>query len=245
MNSRSSGGWLEAFFTGKGFYIVLFLCAAVIGASAWMMAAGNRTMGEDVIEVSNTNTGRTTTETVILPPPRTDAAALEEAAQDASQVFQEQTQEQEEPVVETAQTETAPVDLSYAWPLQGELDRLHDPYTLHYDDTMGDWRTHEGVDILAPLGETVTAARAGTVQSVRHDDLLGTVVTVNHGDGICTVYANLAEQTAVQEGEWVERGSVIGAVGATALGESSQESHLHFALLCNGVTQNPLEYLPS
>ena len=33
MNSRSSGEKLEAFFNGKGFYIVLFLCAAVIGAS--------------------------------------------------------------------------------------------------------------------------------------------------------------------------------------------------------------------
>ena len=41
MNSRGSGKKLEGFFTGKGFYIVLFLCAAVIGVSAWMMATGN------------------------------------------------------------------------------------------------------------------------------------------------------------------------------------------------------------
>ena len=34
MNSKSSGEWLETFFAGKGFYIVLFLCAAVIGVSA-------------------------------------------------------------------------------------------------------------------------------------------------------------------------------------------------------------------
>ena len=48
MNSNSSGGKLEGFFTGKGFYIVLFLCAAVIGISAWMMAAGERTMEEAI-----------------------------------------------------------------------------------------------------------------------------------------------------------------------------------------------------
>ena len=41
MSSNSSGKKLEGFFTGKGFYIVLFLCAAVIGVSAWMMAAGD------------------------------------------------------------------------------------------------------------------------------------------------------------------------------------------------------------
>ena len=44
MSSKSSGKKLEGFFTGKGFYIVLFLCAAVIGVSAWMMADGNETM---------------------------------------------------------------------------------------------------------------------------------------------------------------------------------------------------------
>ena len=241
MNSRSSGGWLEGFFTGKGFYIVLFLCAAVIGVSAWMMATGNGTMAEDVIEVSNTNPTRQPTQTIILPPQRSDAASLEEG----TQVFRDQEPPAEEPVEPAVQNETAPVDMSYGWPVQGEIARYHDPNTLRYDETLGDWRTHEGLDILAPLGETVTAARAGTVESIRKDDLLGTVVTVSHGDGLCTVYANLAEETAVQVGEWVERGSVIGSVGATALGESSQESHLHFAVVRNGVNQNPLDYLPA
>ena len=46
MNSKSSGKGLEGFLMGKGFYIVLFLCAAVIGLSAWMMTAGNETMEE-------------------------------------------------------------------------------------------------------------------------------------------------------------------------------------------------------
>ena len=49
MNSRGSGKKLEGFFTGKGFYIVLFLCAAVIGVSVWMMATGNETMENDPV----------------------------------------------------------------------------------------------------------------------------------------------------------------------------------------------------
>ena len=52
MSSNSSGKKLEGFFTGKGFYIVLFLCAAVIGVSAWMMAAG------DVAMKNGNNSGR-------------------------------------------------------------------------------------------------------------------------------------------------------------------------------------------
>ena len=62
MNSKSSGKGLEGFLMGKGFYIVLFLCAAVIGLSAWMMTAGNETMEE-----RDTNLG-TRVETVLVTP---------------------------------------------------------------------------------------------------------------------------------------------------------------------------------
>ena len=67
MNSRSSGGKLEEFFNGKGFYIVLFLCAAVIGASAWMMAAGDRAMKEE-ISVMKQDVPSERVETIIVPP---------------------------------------------------------------------------------------------------------------------------------------------------------------------------------
>ena len=83
------------------------------------------------------------------------------------------------------------------------------------------------------------------MESVQHSDLLGTVVTVSHEDGFCTVYANLEENPAVGVGDWVEPGSVIGTVGSSALSEVSEESHLHFAVRLNGVDCDPLEYLPA
>ena len=66
MNSKSSGNGLEGFLTGKGFYIVLFLCAAVIGLSAWMMAAGNETMEELTNSDVSMNSHRV--ETVLITP---------------------------------------------------------------------------------------------------------------------------------------------------------------------------------
>ena len=242
MNSSSSGEWLERFFTGKGFYIVLFLCAAVIGGSVWMMTSGGETGGEELVEVGSSETGVWQGEEEIVPPQVGSLPVFREDPEDTAEVFAE---EPEEPAAEVFHEDPAPVNPNYAWPLQGELDRLHDPETLHYDETLGDWRTHQGIDILAPLGETVTAAHAGSVESVVKTDLLGTVVTVSHGDGFRTVYANLEENPAVQVGDWVEPGSLIGTVGASALGESSQASHLHFAVTCNGVDQNPLAYLPA
>ena len=120
----------------------------------------------------------------------------------------------------------------YVWPVQGELERTHSTDKLAYDVTMRDWRTHEGIDIEAAIGSTVSASHAGSVESVVDDDFYGTVVTVNHGDGSCTVYANLAELPAV-------------SVGATALCESGQGTHLHFAIYVDGSCVDPLIYLPA
>ena len=244
MNSRSSGGRLEAFFTGKGFYIVLFLCAAIIGGSAWMMAAGERTMAEDIADMNRQSLENHRVETVILPP-------AQEEIQQAMAPETKVTREEDEGVAPAQSSETwngepaAEPGPSYVWPVSGQIDRRHDNKVLTYDATMRDWRTHEGIDILAPLGEPVCAAHAGSVESIVQDDLFGTVLTVSHGDGARTVYANLAEQPAVSVGDRVEAGDVIGAVGSTALGEIGQGSHLHFAVTVNGAVVDPLAYLPS
>ena len=246
MNSKSSGGRLEAFLTGKGFYIVLILCAAIIGGSAWMMAAGDRSLAEDISVMNRESLENQVTETVLLPPgeesqavmapdvhvdgPGDEAVPLAEP-EDGGEVWREGD------VIEAAAA-------AYVWPVSGQIDRRHDSEVLSYDATMRDWRTHEGVDILAPLGETVSAAHAGTVESIVKDNLYGTVLTVSHGDGGRTVYANLAEIPAVSVGDWVEPGDVIGAVGTTALCEIGQGTHLHFAVTVDGENVDPMDYLP-
>ena len=245
MYSKSSGGKLEGFFTGKGFYIVLILCAAVIGVSAWMMAAGDRSAAEDIREGNKVSLDNKRVETVIIPAQETmpelqEASAPDEAEPElAAAMAEPETAEvwREEPAP------AAEISAVYAWPVSGPLDRTHSLEVLRYDVTMRDWRTHAGIDIEAPLGTTVTAAHAGTVESVRRDDLMGMVVTVSHGDGVQTIYANLQDAPAVSAGEWVEPGSVIGAVGDTALCEIGQSAHLHFAVRVNGISEDPLTYL--
>ena len=236
MHSSSSGGRLEGFMTGKGFYIVLFLCAAVIGISAWMMAAGNGAM-EELTPTGTTFEERRVETIIITPAPRTER--VETIA--LPSVTVEEAEEPVQPVWNEEESES----VSFVWPVEGELERLHDVQALHYDVTLRDWRTHDGVDILAPLGETVVAARGGLVQSVEEDGLYGTVVTVDHGDGSLACYANLAAQPAVSAGDRIETGDVIGAVGTTALCEIGQATHLHFAMAIDGVSVDPLDYLPA
>ncbi|MCR5664328.1 MAG: M23 family metallopeptidase [Oscillospiraceae bacterium] len=243
MNSSSSGRRLEKFLSGKGFYIVLFLCAAVIGVSAWMVAAGNETMKEDLFQ-SVPELGTNRVETVIIPsrPGReqTLLPELEETAPSVSTDGLAAAEPVDKPDGQAVEA-SAPV---YVWPVSGELVRPFSGDRLAYDRTMRDWRTHEGVDIAAEPGCPVTAARAGTVESVRQDDLYGTVVTVDHGDGSRAIYANLEAQPPVEAGQRVEAGQIIGAVGSTALCEVAQEPHLHFALQVNGRAADPASLLP-
>ena len=115
---------------------------------------------------------------------------------------------------------------------------------LAYDETMGDWRTHSGVDIAASVGTNVLAISAGTVQGVYDDDLMGTCVVVDHGDGLTSTYCNLSAKPTVSEGDPVSTGTVLGVVGETAIAESSRPSHLHLEMAQDGKAVDPVSYLP-
>ena len=115
--------------------------------------------------------------------------------------------------------------------------------SLVYNTTLGHWRVHPGMDILAEAGMPVMAAAAGEVVSVYQDDALGNTVTIRHADGMSTVYANLSPEVCVQEGWAVASGDVIGFVGSSALSESSDAPHLHFEMLCEGERINPRDIL--
>ncbi len=109
---------------------------------------------------------------------------------------------------------------------------------------MGDWRTHSGMDISASLGTEVLSVATGTVESVEDDVLMGTTVIISHADGIKSVYANLAATPTVEAGDAVTTGAVIGAVGNTAVVESAKASHLHFEMLQDGESVDPVSFLP-
>jgi len=256
MSSKSSGKKLEGFFTGKGFYIVLFLCAAVIGVSAWLMAAGNETIKEDVSVSKQTNYEDKRVEQVIVPPVRVEEEVPtvkeelpvieEEAPVVNTEGLAEEIEEEPEAIdVWEESPAAAPAEPTYVWPVLGEIERAHCVEELSYDVTMRDWRTHDGVDIAAPLGSTVAAVRAGTVESIVNDPLYGTTVIIDHGDGTKSSYANLADLPTVTVGDWVEAGSVIGSVGLTAICEIGQGTHLHFAMTTGGRSVDPLEFLPA
>jgi murein DD-endopeptidase MepM/ murein hydrolase activator NlpD len=68
-------------------------------------------------------------------------------------------------------------------------------------------------------------------------------VTIDHGNGLKTVYNSLADGDSVTEGQVVKAGDVIGQVSVTNRQEYKSGAHLHFEVLENGDSIDPIKYL--
>lgn len=115
-----------------------------------------------------------------------------------------------------------------------------------YSATMGDYRTHAGIDISADKGTQVYACIGGVVTEIYDDDLLGKTVCMKNADGYIIKYSNLLPDlhAGVEVGAVLETGSLIGGVGDTAISEYVEASHLHLEMLDqSGEYVNPEDYI--
>lgn len=100
--------------------------------------------------------------------------------------------------------------------------------------------THAGVDIRGTRGQDILAAKDGTVAFCgRTTTGYGTMVVLDHGDGVQTVYAH-AQKVLVKSGETVKRGQPIALVGRT--GNATTE-HCHFEIRLANRAVDPMSYL--
>ena len=106
-------------------------------------------------------------------------------------------------------------------------------------DLYGQSDYHLGTDFACAAGTEIHAYNAGTVLISEYHSSYGNYVLVDHGGGIQTLYAHMAER-AVSAGDWVESGQILGYVGMTG---SAYGYHLHFEVRVNGEVQNPRNYL--
>ena len=85
--------------------------------------------------------------------------------------------------------------------MDGTVTRPYAMTALAYDETMSDWRTHDGIDIEAKYGTVVSAMASGTVTKVYYDDRYGTTVVTEREDGLRCTYANLEAIPTVNVGD--------------------------------------------
>lgn len=98
---------------------------------------------------------------------------------------------------------------------------------------------HLALDIAAPYGSQIVAAQGGTVTWAGwRNNGGGYVISIDHGNGMTTVYNHLGS-IWVSPGQYVGAGQGIGGIGCTG---NCTGPHVHFEVIVNGITDNPLRY---
>lgn len=124
----------------------------------------------------------------------------------------------------------------YIWPVHGRLTSYFGPRNLG----MGTSSFHRGIDIAAPSGTPVGAARSGTVTFAGWSTQgYGNLVRVRHADGSEAWYGHFSS-IAVSVGQYVSQGALVGRVGSTGL---STGPHLHFEVHESSGPVDPLSFL--
>ncbi|MBC8450749.1 M23 family metallopeptidase [bacterium] len=144
--------------------------------------------------------------------------------------------------VPAAQVDTGPApDAELAWPLAGRgRGSVTSGFGPRKHPTRKTDDFHKGIDIDGAREERVLAAAAGEVVFAGTMTGYGTVVMIDHGNRLITVYAHLS-RAAVKLEDKVAVGEAIGYIGTTG---TSTGSHLHFEVRHRGRAVDPLGFLP-
>ncbi len=121
--------------------------------------------------------------------------------------------------------------LDFIWPVEGRLGDI-------FDETEN--KRHMGIDISSPMGTPIKASSGGRViYSGNTIKGYGNLIILRHSEEYVTIYAH-NQVNLVEEGEWVEKGQVIGKVGQSG---RASGPHLHFEIRRNNKPVNPLLFL--
>lgn len=139
---------------------------------------------------------------------------------------------------------TASEQIVFEFPLKNyTLGHTYSETKLVKNETLGEWTTHLGVDFVATDDTNVYACYAGVIKSIDYDNLTGTVITIEHADGLTTVYSSLGSDVAVKVGQTVNKGDVIGTASNSSMSESKLGNHIHLETYKDGNPVNPMTYL--
>ena len=208
------------FFRRNAAYIVLALCIIAIGLSITFVMLD-----------------------------RSSAIKKEQASRDNNDVVQtvdETPTDTTEPTSDPVETEPeTPVSnvISFILPVSNFTSMTDYTDTLAYNATLKRFEAHKAIDFFAEEGTPVFAVYAGTVSDIKTTLLTGTTVTIDHGNGLFTVYNSLASGDDVFVGQSVIQGAEIGEVSVTNRQEAAGGAHLHFQVFEDGAAIDPAKYL--
>jgi murein DD-endopeptidase MepM/ murein hydrolase activator NlpD len=125
------------------------------------------------------------------------------------------------------------LNTGFRYPLRSY--RLSSPFGPRRNPVTGNLVVHQGLDLAAPEGTEVYAARDGEVVELGADPVYGNFIIIRHGDAWASLYGHLSKFEIALRSR-VRSGTLIGRVGSTG---QSTGPHLHFELRQNGKAQDP------
>jgi len=123
------------------------------------------------------------------------------------------------------------------WPVRGYISSS---YGWRPHPVLKELKRHTGIDIAVVRGTPVKATADGRVVSAGWSGGYGILVTIDHGNGLKTLYGHNT-RAIVKKGDLVKKGQVISYSGNTGIGTGD---HLHYEVRKNGRDVNPANYLP-
>ncbi|RYY84166.1 MAG: M23 family metallopeptidase, partial [Comamonadaceae bacterium] len=118
-----------------------------------------------------------------------------------------------------------------------EFSRVTSSFKMRFHPILKQWLAHLGTDYGAPAGTPVRTVGDGVVEFAGVQNGFGNVVFIRHNGSDVTVYAHLS-RIDVRQGQKVEQGQRVGAVGSTGWATGP---HLHFEFRVNGTNHDPVE----
>lgn len=239
----------KKFITGK----ILGVSAAAAAAAVIVSAAAVRFSPPSLSEITSANAAQATEEAGIY-----QTAVIEEESESAEIDISESETEQaggerETPqssektsgtsaetaaYEETAEESAAAVSSNFILPVETDVLKRFSASVPVFSKTMEDFRIHTGVDFKLVGGEAIKAVGNGTVSRVLSDPMLGYVIEVDCGK-FTARYCGIKQGTSVGIGDSVKSGDIIGEAGEIP-SESADGSHLHFEIVKDGKTIDPM-----
>lgn len=212
-------------------YLALFACLIAIGAGA---AASLRDNSSGTVE--NDGFTRMTVEWKIE---ETSVPLTYDVNIGVSGIADEREATSE---ITEAIVKNKPFSGNFALPMGTDILKDYSNGEMVLSKTMGDWRVHNGVDFSGSAGNEVVAAADGKVTKVYDDSFWGTVVEIDHGNGMTARYCGMKKGSCLSEGSEVKMYDKIGSLGHIPV-EIGEVDHLHLEILIDGENVDPLKAL--
>ena len=251
---------IKKFLHGKGFALVLAACLlAAAAAGVWAVRTVRDELRQNLTDL--TNPSSTARQTIPEPEPDPDVGLEEEELwldlPDTAEQAANSVAGVPQPVPGSSsassgaasgsgsvhepsalRTDSAPAASSAApastQPFSGRVLNAYSGDELVYSKTLGDWRTHNGVDYACAEGSAVSAPCSGKVTETGTDGRWSSVVTLEHASGRLW----RVNSPAVKPGDTVTAGQKLGTVGTISC-ECAEEAHIHLEVLQNGQYLDP------